>query len=513
MTNNNSFPSTEPPPHPGISNPIYSTANKPVPPEQIVDPKLASVMTINDPQNSFAPASTSSGASDTSQLNSQPLPPQKKGMPKILPIILGVFGILIIVTVVMFFLRRDRSINLVGTKGELVWWGVGNDESVVKPLIDEYINQNPNVKITYVKQSVQDYRERLINSLAQGKGPDIFEIHNSWVPMFSTELSSLPSSVMSIDEYKSTFYPVALQDFSVTKGVVAMPLEYDALTLFYNQNIFDSAAVVPPTTWDDVATLASNLTQKGERDTILQSGVALGITENVDYWQDIVGLMIFQNAANPGKPTTKTWDALSFFSSFTTDLEVWNTSLPNSISAFAKNKLAMLFAPTAAAKDIILEDPSFRFKTAILPQLPKNNPTDLDFSYATYWAQSVWVRSRNAEVAWDFLKFVSSAESLQKMNTIRSSRSILEKAYPRQEMAILQREDEVLGSVLALAKNARSWYLHDKTFDGQTGLNSQMANIYKDALTSVLENKDPEKLTDPLNSSINTVLTKYTLKN
>ena len=55
--------------------------------------------------------------------------------------------------------------------------------------IDTKCLANPNIKIRYEKQSTQDYQERLANTLASGKGPDIFEIHNtryqdSWHPPF-----------------------------------------------------------------------------------------------------------------------------------------------------------------------------------------------------------------------------------------------------------------------------------------------------------------------------------------
>jgi multiple sugar transport system substrate-binding protein len=529
MPVDNTFPNTEPPPHPEDNsvdkNAQPSGVTKSAEPV-LIDPKLAGALTDEIdaiPQgtqnvstfNTTVPEAVLPSGSQPQQLSREQTVSfiSKKGPPKVLLIVLGAFLLLIIVTMVMLFLRREKPVSLVGTKGELTWWGVDNDESVVKPIIEDYVNKNPNVKINYIKQSSQDYRERLTNALAQGKGPDIFEIHNSWVPMFKTELSTLPANIMSSDDYKKTFYPVAVQDFTTTSGIVAIPLEYDALTLFYNQDIFDSAALKPPTTWDDLTSLAKNLTQNGEgKGVILQSGVALGITDNIDYWPDILGLMVIQNGSDPGKPNQKAWDALAFYASFAQDHPVWNSSMPHSTSAFAKNKVAMIFAPTAATKDIVLENSNLRFKTATIPQLPKNNPTDPDYSYATYWAQGVWVRSKNTSVAWDFLKYLSNRESLTKMNETRKNINVLQKAYPRRDMAVLQKEDKIFGPVLSLAENSRSWYLHDKTSDGLTGLNSQMNEIYKNTLNSVIDNKDPDKNIDPWNLGITGVIAKYTAK-
>jgi len=509
------FPSTEPPPHPESGESINST--EPAVNEQPVqvDANLAAAMDFQqEPETSPTPAvSTQPSVTDIES----PIPNQnqidslsKKGPPKTLLIVMVVFVILLVTSAIMYFVRRPKDVTLVGTKGELTWWGIENSESVVKPLIEEYEAKNPNVKITYKKQSESEYRERLTSSLAQGRGPDIFEIHNSWVPMYKTELSTLPESIMSKDDYKKSFYPIATQDFSSGGEFVAIPLEYDALTLFYNQDIFDSAATPVPETWDDVTVVAQNLTQRGaEKKIILQSGVALGNITNVDYWQDIVALMIIQNVSDPLKPNIKSFDAISFYLSFS---DVWNTSLPNSTSAFAKNKVGMFFAPTRTASDVVAENPNLRFKTAKLPQLAKVKATDPDYAYATYWAQSVWKRSRNSEVAWDFLKFLSSPESLQKMNQIRKNSNSLEKAYPRPEMAILQSDDKVLGSLIPLASKAKSSLLHGNTFDGETGINSQIGKAYSNGIAEYIEKNDAEKVLPTLTTNLNSIVSKYLSK-
>ena len=93
-----------------------------------------------------------------------------------------------------FILSRVLGGKDGGGEADLTWWGLWEDESVVAPLIAEYQEANPKVKIQYVKQSQQDYRERLTNALAKGEGPDIFRFHNSWVPMLKNELDFVPPS-------------------------------------------------------------------------------------------------------------------------------------------------------------------------------------------------------------------------------------------------------------------------------------------------------------------------------
>lgn len=410
-----------------------------------------------------------------------PIPP-KKGFPKALLWA----GIALLVIVVGYLIFRAVSGLRSGSSG-ITWWGLWEDASTVQPLIDAYQSQHPGVKITYVRQSQQDYRERLTSALAKGTGPDIFTFHNTWVPMFRNDLDTLPASIMNPADYAKTFYPIASSDLTSGTGIVGIPLEYDALTLFINQDIFDKAGKTPPTTWDDLRVVARELTVKDDQGTITQAGVALGRTENVDHWQEILALLMIQNGVDLGNPTGPAAEgALTFFTLFSTSDGVWDATLPSSTQAFAAGKLAMYIAPSWRAFDISQQNPNLKFKTVPVPQLPKDNPKQPDITYATYWAQGVSARSASKAVAWDFLKFLSTQDSLQILYTNAAKQRSFGEPYPRVDMAGLLSDHPILGSIINQAPGARSWYLASRTFDGPTGINSQMSNYFGDAVNAMI---------------------------
>lgn len=393
-----------------------------------------------------------------------------------------------------------------GKPGEIVWWGLWEEELVVNPLIEEYQKANPKVKVTYKKQSPQDYRERLTNSLARGEGPDIFRFHNTWVPMFKNELDPVPSSVMSPEEFANIYYPAIVADLASGSGFVGVPLGYDAITLYINEDIFESFNRTPPKTWDDFRKLAVDLTFKDEKGNINISGTALGRTENVDHWQEILALMMLENGVDLSRPTgTLASDAISFFKIFSTSDRIWNETLPPSTIAFANNKVAMYFGPTWRAFEIQQLNPNLRFRTVPVPQLPKDDLSEPDVSYATYWVEGVWQRSQNKDIAWDFLKFISSKESLEKLYQNAASTRLFGEPYPRIDMAPLLKDHPIVGSVIGLAPQAKSWYLVSRTFDGPTGLNSQISQYFTDAVNA----KKPNLKT--LADGITQVLSQYGL--
>ena len=214
-------------------------------------------------------------------------------LPKKLLLALAAIFLILLLSIVVSRIKSGK-IQFSGKKGEIVWWGIRDDAAEIGLLIEEYQKKNLGIKITYLLQSPKDYRERLTNALAKGEGPDIFEIHNSWVVMFTNVLDVLPEPVMSSAEFSAAFYPIITKDLTTPSGIVGIPLEYDALTLYVNEEILATAGKTPPLSWDELRILANDLTpQKGN--TIIQSGIALGRTENVDHWQEILGLMMLQN--------------------------------------------------------------------------------------------------------------------------------------------------------------------------------------------------------------------------
>jgi len=437
--------------------------------------------------------------------------PKKKLTLKLVLIVLGVIILLLagfFIIKSLFFDGVNKSIS-----NEIVWWGLWEDESAMASVISEYEAKNPGTKIKYIRQSKEDYRERLTNALAKGTGPDIFRFHNTWVPMFKSELDKVPSSVYTASDFSTTFFPVAVSDLTVSTGIVGVPIEYDALSLYINEEIFEKSGKSTPNTWNELRQTARELTIKDESGTITQSGVALGRTENVDHWPEILGLMMLQNGVDLTKPTGKlAEDALDYYTIFSSSDGVWDATLPKSTVAFAGGKLAMYFGPTWRAFEIRLQNPNLRFKTVPVPQLPKTESLEADVTYASYWVEGVWAKSKKKTEAWAFLKFLSSKENLEKLYNQTSKTRMFGEPYSRIDMESILSDHPIIGSTVAGAKIAQTWFLQSKTWDGPTGINSQINKYFEDAINLVNTGKESRVALEPVASGVIQVLSQYGIK-
>jgi len=409
---------------------------------------------------------------------------------KIKFIIFGVAAIIIIIIVLGFFgvLPIFKS-QLSTKKVDLVIWGVFDDKDIFEPIISNFRKENKNFNIKYIKQPSQTYEQDLVNALAAGRGPDIFMIHNTWLPKHFSKLYPAPRDLFLIKEYKNNFVDVVYDDFTKDNLIYAVPLYVDTLALFWNKDIFNSVGLPePPKTWDELVNLIPLIVKKNEFGEIIRPAVALGTAKNISRSTDILSLLMLQNGTKMvdlsrkeatfdepinvnGRASYSGEDALRFYTDFANPLKSiysWNNQMHFSIDAFAENNLAMMFNYSYQIEALKNKNPNLNFGIAPMLQL-KDTPKIINF--ANYWGFGVSVQSQYAPEAWQFLKFLSQKENLYQY---------LQDAHrpsSRRDLISIQKNDPNLGIFAAQALSAKSWYQIDNTV---------IENIFADMIESVV---------------------------
>jgi len=319
---------------------------------------------------------------------------------------------------------------------------------------------------------------------------------------------------MSSATYEQTFYPVIAENLRAGTSYLGIPLMVDTLSLFYNEDIFLAAGKSPPTTWEELRNVANELTVKDETGRIQTAGVALGTPANVDHWSDILGLMMLQNGAdltNPAACSTQAGeevclgaDALTYFTIFKTVDHVWDETLPSSTQAFAAGKLAMYFGPSWRVFDIKALNPKLNFKIIPVPQLPGDKQK---VSWASFWVEGVAKRSKHKNEAWEFLKFLSSPQTLEKLYQAESNLRLFGEIYPRKEMAEKLKTNPLVAPFVEQMPQAKTWYLCSFTWDN--GINDRMIKYFEDAVNAVNEGKTAKEALTTASQGIAQLLSQY----
>lgn len=431
-------------------------------------------------------------------------------------------GAAVLVFLLIFIFVIRAIFGAFGTKNQkeikLVYWGLWNDREVIDPLIQEYQSKHKNIKIDYQKMDIQDYRDKLVarSKSAQGKSmvaaPDIFRFHNTWVPEIKEAVAPLPSSVMSNSEFEKTFYPVQKRDLKVGDYYYGIPLSIDGLVVVYNNSLFKRGGVeTAPTTWEDLIATATKLTvQDKNTHQIITSGIALGTASNIEHFSDVFGLFLVQNGGDIAKlDQQEAADALEAYRKFAEPpSNVWDENMPNSITAFIQEKVAMIIVPSWEILAIKSANPDLDIKTAPIPILPgtSNKP----ISIASYWVEGVSKFSQNQLEAWKFLKFLSEKESLTKLYQNQSKTRLFGEAYSRVDMAPLLADNEHLKVVINQADTYISLPVISRTFDN--GLNDEIIQYIRNAINATAEGVSYGPALSTAKDGVNQVLTKFSVK-
>lgn len=385
-------------------------------------------------------------------------------------ILIGSIAILLFLTVILVLgnIGRDTTEKVV-----LEFWGVFDERSAFEQAVRLFEAENPNIKIVYTQLSYEDYERNVVSAMAANSGPDLWMIHNTWLPKHIDKLQPLPGELdgeatMTLKEYKDTFVDVAYDDLIGNDRIYSMPLYVDTLAMYYNKDILNSAGfTTPPGTWEDFNETVKTLTRLDVRSNILQAGGAIGTARNVNRSTDLLMNLMLQsgvqmtNSDNTSATFTRSVDnqtvgeiALQYYTDFANpqkEVYTWNDTLHYSVDAFSEGNAAIMFNYSHQVPLLRAKSSRLNFDVAPMPQLSISN----SITYASYWAPAVSLKSQHPNEAWKFINFLAQKQvSLDYLTQTK-------RPGARRDIIELQRDDLDLGVFATQALSARSWFQVD----------------------------------------------------
>lgn len=393
---------------------------------------------------------------------------------------------------------------------ELNIWGVMDNESDLKPIINAYQGQHPYVKIVYRKLRYDEYEDALINAWAKGEGPDIYSIPATWINKYRSNgfSSPMPPSTtmtyytitktlgikedvkyekrtkpsINLNYLRTNLVDVVSEDTVFENQIYGLPLSIDTLVMFYNKDLLNKAHIPePPKTWEEFIQYVPLLTIEDKSGNIVQSGTALGTANNITNATDILSLLMLQNGATMVTGSTVSFDqgaaareALRFYTDFASpnkEVYCWNKNMPDALEAFATGQVAFFFGYNYQTPDIKSKGPKLNFGITFLPQLAPNQETN----YANYWVETVSRASIYKNEAWDFIQFAADKSQVMSYLNQTGQASVIR--------SIIKAQVNDPNSNIYIFANqtltAKSWY-HGRNFD-------KMKQYFEEMIDSVAE--------------------------
>lgn len=352
-------------------------------------------------------------------------------------------------------------------QGSLQVWGLWQDSEDMKGVLDAF-KQQTGISVEYKKiASVATYEKELLQALAEGRGPDVFVIHHTWVDSNRRLLAPAPDNIIDERSVQEEFVDVVARDVVRDGRVYALPTSVDTLALFYNKDIFNAARIAaPPRTWDEMHSAVEKITRVNRVGTIEQSAAALGTAANVNRAADILQLLMMQSGV-PMVTNQTTADitgsseagerALTFYTDFANKAKkvyTWDLNQDFSIDAFAEGETAMMLnysyhIPTIQAKNPRMQL-GVNFAIAPMPQIGGTS-NDRTVDFAAYWPFGVSVSSLSTNSGWEFVRFMTSKEPAALINAAQQT-------PPARKDSVLElQRDPALGVFTEQTLTAQSW--------------------------------------------------------
>ncbi len=385
-------------------------------------------------------------------------------------------------------------------------WGVVDDVDAYQDLINAYHTSHPNVQIFYRRLRLEEYETALVNAFAEDRGPDVFLIHNTWTSKYLSKIVPMPSTTRTayrvvtqglkqeltwelraeptipLSDFKNNYADVVSHDLLRTIDVstdpnkknfqermMGVPVSVDTMALYYNKDLLNAAGIpTPPENWAQFSDQVKRLTKLDSKGEIVQSAAGIGTSTNVERATDLMSLLMIQDgqvmeddsgypafakipanlATNDNPPS---FQAVQFYTDFANpnkDTYTWNGKQPNSLDAFVQGRSAFFFGYAYQYDLIRARAPKLNMGLAKIPQI-ENTPQK---NFANYWYFAVAKKSKNQDVAWNFLMQLTQPDLLKKVLAATKAPSA------RKSLLADQLQDERLGVFASQVLTATSWY-------------------------------------------------------
>ncbi|PIR78066.1 MAG: hypothetical protein COU28_03635 [Candidatus Magasanikbacteria bacterium CG10_big_fil_rev_8_21_14_0_10_36_16] len=402
---------------------------------------------------------------------------------------------------------------------KLIYWTIYDDVDELRVLATEYSQRYPNVTIDIRQVNYNEFDNLFTNALADDVGPDIVSQHATWLRKNQTRLLPAPAGTQmsrmviadnfskdqqivtdtnllpTINSISKDYVKTVANDVILDNKIYGLPLSLDTLAIFYNQDLLDRAGIAEaPKDWATFISDVKKLTKFNSVGDIVQAGTALGTYNNINAAFDITSLFIIQSGIKMSIGNSITFasgldkaqsrntpilSALDFYTDFarpTKEAYSWNEKKPADLDEFIRGKVAFYFGYSYDYKTIKNRAPQMNLRVMPILQLNQESPSNI----ANYWVESVVVKTKYPNEAWDFVRFISSPENVAKYTAKVFSPS------PLRAQIATQQKDENLGPFATQALFAENWY-RGKDIDT---VKSTFANMITELLKPAVNDND-----------------------
>jgi multiple sugar transport system substrate-binding protein len=296
-------------------------------------------------------------------------------------------------------------------------FSTGANKTALTALTNQYMQQHPNVKVNLQAFDSYNTLETKINAAIAAKNPPtIAQVYETWASQYQQN-----GNIVSLQPYitgkngisdLSDFYPALLKDGQINGTQYMLPFNKSDEVMYYNADLLKKLNITPPTSLTDFVLDLAKTTKSDN------SQWGLSLTPSSDEWsifykdlggKDFVSSNGQSVTFDQGANQQYALNALAFLAPLVKAKAVHVTTGYSWQNDFASQKSAFAIS-TIASYPFLGQaiNGAFHFDEAPIPGGPGGQNTVL---YGTNLALFKNVSDDNRAAAWDYMKFLTSAQA------------------------------------------------------------------------------------------------------
>jgi len=310
-----------------------------------------------------------------------------------------------------------------GEQVELRFWMHQNPAFIAanEELVRRFEAEHPNVTIKLESFEYDLFIQTLQTAMPAGTEADVIEMFGTWVCSYANggRLAEMPENVMSRTDAENLFYAAPLQGYDCNGKLYGLPHEFNIENgaALVNPAMFEEAGLAYPPKWETMEDMLADAQKLAKSDgdvmtvagfhNIGGDGLAFQLLAGIlqrggEYWKpDGSGLQL---------NTPEARETLQWMKSLVDDYKVVDPFLFNDETnwvgdAFFSNQAAIAFIGPWAAAEGLTEYPDFKFDYVAIPNYAGDKHY---FAADSGWGKVVSINSKNKDIAWEFVKFVTA---------------------------------------------------------------------------------------------------------
>jgi multiple sugar transport system substrate-binding protein len=305
-------------------------------------------------------------------------------------------------------------------------WGDPAEIKNQQAIVDAFHVANPKITVNVTVSDWDTYWPKLLSGISGGDAPDVFAMDGPLFPDYKSRDALLDlKPFIDRDGYDlGQLADQAVADFTTPDGQFGLPRDLNVVALFYNKKMFDAASLpYPDDTWDwaKLVEVAKKLTLKGSDGKVKQWGFFTETSDMENYWASLVWQNGGDILAADRKSTVLGTDQAVGGIQFLQDL-IWKEKVmpdagtwpTDSGDALEQGKAAM--EANGSWQVATWQAAGIDLGIAPLPKGPAGQATSINPTGAV-----VYVKTKNPDAAWEFVKYLASPAAQTKLMELRAS--------------------------------------------------------------------------------------------